>query len=1041
MAERPSRTPEQVEAITSTRHTLLSAGAGTGKTTTLIGKLLWHLGLDAGCDERTDLPLDPCRDEHRCSLSEIVAITFTEKAAYDLKRKLREELERVAPDLLWELDLAAIGTIHSFCGQLLREHAFRFGIDPSFTVLDERESRLELIALIRQLVLERLTEGDPRAEGLVAESTSIDGWEHQKGPLDLIATVIGDLRWHGPRYQDRLRNGALDAAALEQIAGAWDEKDDRSLERLEGLRSLAAEALARWKERLLAENQRDFDALVLDCRDLLGSEAGRPALHGIRSRTRLLVIDEFQDTDGAQRDIAFLLAGLDGPPGTGHAPLLFLVGDPKQSIYGFRGADIAVWNEVRNSLAKFGPALELSGNFRSDPAVVGYVNRVCTGAFGTTGAAVESEGLSSRVQYSALRPMREPLGVGAVEWLVALGDSADERRALEAEAIAARIRHLVVDGGLGGTEGVQVVDPETGKLRACKYRDVAILFRARTGLDLYLAALARAGVPYYLAGDAGLTDRLEIADLLNLFRLVTNPLDDLAALTYLRSPFVGLRDELLARMRLDKPDGPLLHQARRFLEQRWFQAPEHPRTAAVEREALRAGLDLVEEMVSLRSRVPIDQLAGLALDRTAYTLHLLLLPNHEARLANLTRFVRVLEGYRNQTLGTFLELWDRWEDQDLGIPQAPLFSKRDDVVTLSTIHAAKGLEWPVVVLAGLDGKPTDRLGGEVWTDRELGPVLGVKQDERGARTERLCNRRMAEEQAEESRLVYVAATRARDRLIIAGPAGKDAKGRGEWLWKGVNEEVTVQLRVPEVTRPSLPPEPSLSWLDDIQGGAADAPLVLPLRKPPLRFTRSATELMSFARDRREWRLVYEHGVLPERRFVPARAGAGLSPTARGTLIHEVLARIEDERELAEMLDVAVGALDSPELEERLARGTTEREAISTEIQQVIGSPEWRSYVDGPHWRELRFVQFHRPTRWYVGAFDLYRPGNPEGLIVDFKTQAVEPEQVEVEAEKYRLQALVYRSVARRLGIPSRIRFHFTRPNRTVEGRPQLSPGP
>ena len=1032
MSGGPRWTAEQVVAITSTRHTLLAAGAGTGKTTTLIGKILWHLGLGSGMDRESGLPLEPCPEEHRCGLSDLVAITFTEKAAYDLRRKLREALEGAAPELLWELDRAAIGTIHSFCAGLLREHAFRFGIDPGFSVLDERASRLELAGTIRELILRRLADGDPRAERLIGDSTSLDGWEHTAGPIDLVEAMLRDVRWHGDRHQQWLLDGTLDAGVLRAACREWDAKDDALLERLEGARSLAAEALERWREYLEEENSRDFDALVLDCRDLLASEEGGPALEGIRARTRLLIIDEFQDTDGAQRDIAFLIAGLAGRPAA-RAPRLFLVGDPKQSIYGFRGADIAVWNEVRERLSEFGPPLELSGNFRSDPAVVGFANRACSRALGECAGAIEGLRLSSAVAYSELRAEREAKETGAVEWLAVGSGSADARRKMEAEAIAARIRHLVIDPALGDTEGGQIVDPETGAPRDCQYRDVAILFRARTGLDLYAQELARYGIPFYLAGDAGLTDRLEIADLLNLLRLVANPLDDLAAFTYMRSPFVGLRDEVLARMRLANPVRPLLYQAPDFLDARaWFEAPEHPRVGEVERDALREGLDLVRDLIALRSRIPIDQLATIALERSGYPLHILLLPQPEPRLANLSRFVRVLEGYRDLALGAFLELWDKWEDKDLGIPQAPLYSRRDNVVTISTIHAAKGLEWPVVVLAGMDSKIMERLGGVPWTDRELGPVMGVKKDDRGPRAAMLCARKLAEEEAEEARLVYVAATRARDRLIVGGRPEASGEKRAGWLWAGVDATVEVRPGVQEVERPPLPPEPVLAWLDDIVEGAGDPALVLPLRRPRTPWTRSASELMAFRRNRKEWRLVYEHGVMPRRFFLRDGAdGSGVPAAARGTVIHKVLEEIEDAAELAELLDVAVGALDAPELEDRLGPGTAAREEIEAEITRVLESEEWRGYVEGEHRRELRFVQFRGPRRWYVGAFDLWRPGEPEGLIVDFKTQQVVAGRVEAEARKYRLQALVYRAVMKRFGRPCGVRFHFTGPNEAV----------
>ena len=1020
-------TREQADAIRATGHTLLAANAGTGKTTTVVGKILWHLGLGEGVIDDTGEPLGPCPAEHRLELPRVAAITFTEKAAHDLKRKLRDAIRSRAPELLWDLDRAAIGTIHSFCAALLREHSLRFGLDPSFGILDDRETTLEQAAIAREVLFAAAEAEDPAAV-LVLETWSVEGFTYQSGAVDYVLAAMRDLRWHAGRYRGWLAGEVLDRDALKQLAACWDAQDDVTAERCDALLRLARRTLERWNLLLATEGLRDFDALVLDLRDRLLDRVALPALAAIRANIGLLVIDEFQDTDGAQRDIAFRIAGLDGSaPEAGPGPALFLVGDPKQSIYGFRGADITVWNEVRASLG--GAELTLSRNFRSDPAVVDYVNRACEPAMDDTARAVAAELPLGAVRYHPLVPARSAIGTTELEWLVADG-TADDRREREAEMVAARIRDVVVDRERGDTTGSRIVDPESGELRDCSYRDVAVLFRNRTGVEEYAQALARYGVPFYLAGGVGLSKQLEILDVLNLLTLVANPLDDLAAFAFLRSPFVGLRDEVLAAIRL-LYDGPsLLRQAREFLDRgEWFAAPEHPLVTDLERQGLAEGLALLEELSALQSRLPLDEIARLALERTGYPLHLLLLPQPEPRLANLQRFLRVLQGYRTQSVGSFLELWKRWEDRDLGLPQAPLYSKRDDVVTLSTIHSAKGLEWPVVFLVDLNRAQGDETSGELWSDRELGPIIAPSQKDRGARADRLCGRRNAEDRAEESRVFYVATTRARDRLILTVPSTKP-KGMAEWAMRGFDRSTRRTNEVPEVERPPLPPEPVFDWLDRVREEPCPEPLVGEVRPVRLRYTQSASELMTARRKggRGEARLRYLHGCLPVWRFAPAAERDGVPADVRGTLIHGVLEKIEDEAELAELLDVAVGALDSPELETYLAAGTRYRDQLEEEIRTVVASEEWRWYVDGDYWRELWFVQFRGQGKWRIGAFDLYR----SGLIVDFKTHDVTAARAAAEAAKYRLQALTYRTVVRTLvGGDAEVRFHFTRPNVVV----------
>jgi ATP-dependent exoDNAse (exonuclease V) beta subunit len=192
--------------------------------------------------------------------------------------------------------------------------------------------------------------------------------------------------------------------------------------------------------------------------------------------------------------------------------------------------------------------------------------------------------------------------------------------------------------------------------------------------------------------------------------------------------------------------------------------------------------------------------------------------------------------------------------------------------------------------------------------------------------------------------------------------------------------------------------------------------------------------MAWQRDRNEYRLMYRHGVQPAWRFVSSETGErdGVPAHVRGTVIHDVLERIRDEEELAELLDVAIGTLDHPELEERLASGGAYRRQLEEEIRRVVTGPEWQWYVEGAHHRELWFVHFATPAKWRVGAFDLVRRHENGLLIVDFKTHEISAKDAAAKAAGYTLQAAVYRRAAAVTGWPVRFRLHFTHPNVAVE---------
>jgi ATP-dependent exoDNAse (exonuclease V) beta subunit len=345
---------------------------------------------------------------------------------------------------------------------------------------------------------------------------------------------------------------------------------------------------------------------------------------------------------------------------------------------------------------------------------------------------------------------------------------------------------------------VRVTDPDSGERRRCAYRDIAVLGRRRANLAAIERGLRQYGIPCYNTATGGLANRQEILDLVTVLKLIDNPHDDYHAFAFLRSPFVGLRDETLARIRLDRKTGggSLLRQAERSLanadsgELEWFAAPESGHIVGIERRALATGLELMRDAQELADRANTAELLETIVEHTGYRLHLLLRDGAAEAFANIERFFAMLEEYRHLALGSFLGLWERWGEQDLGIPQAPLYSKEDDVVTLSTIHTAKGLEWPIVFLAATR-EPLTRAPLQTykyWSDRVLGPVFTLRKAERGPRSENLLQRELLEETAEETRLLYVAATRARDRLVISGPT-EPAGGYAQWLAVGLEDAV------------------------------------------------------------------------------------------------------------------------------------------------------------------------------------------------------------------------------------------------------------
>lgn len=1023
-------TPAQRDAILRETHTLIEAGAGSGKTSTLVDKIAYLLGAER---------FEGVRIAEPCELHEIAAITFTNASAADFKRKLRAKLAQVADfhaarqepaaEQRWrarvhEVDRARIGTIHSFCGSILREFGLRVGLDPRFAILDEGEAALLRDECVREVLRSGLEADDGDAVELCA-AFGVNAAERRLKdllragdrlePVHAAWIARSDAVTRQREVVEQLR-ASLPEQALEKILPWDDARDARAAQVGAAALVLARAAYARLIERMERESLIDYDALVT--RTLAVLRARPDVLAALRRRLRWLFIDEFQDTDPDQLAIAELIAGLDASTAEERslAPRLCIVGDPKQSIYRFRGADVTVWRAVVERFGGLGiRPVPLAKNFRSRSPIVGFVNATFDGLIGTARPVVMEAG--QEVDFVALEPHHLSDAEEAVELLVAAGDaggSADEQRVVEARCIAARLFALREQAGVA-------------------WRDVAILFRTRSPMAVMEEELRALGVPCYVAGGSGFFARREVRDVRVLLAAIADPGDDLAWLGVLRSPFVGITDAAIWQARATSPTLPL---------------------SALVMDGSAPGLDLARAwlppLVALRDRVGVAELIELAVERSGYAAQLLTRAGGRLALANLRKLTRLADGRAGETIVEFLTWMEQREDGDARDGDAALYTAGEDVVTLSTVHGAKGLEWPVVVLADLGREiGTRRPPPDVIADARRG--IAVKLRDGGEHPPALWGCLAAHdkllERSEEKRLWYVAATRARSRLVIcASPAqvteaaaspdaDADAKKVAHWVLRALRpggadsfqyvhgdttwtapavqvaprEEAARQpLVLPSLAPGAIPPSPALA--------ARLRPVIAPAVLP----RRSATELMALARGESAWRARYAGaGVRGQVRDIPARV--------IGDVVHGALEQVRDTRDLLEYLEAELVSRSG----EARASAAVQRAAAHARalVERAREHPDVVRFTAAGGEHELSFTWFARSAtgvHHVRGAMDLVAvvDGVPE--ILDFKSTAIDPGGEREAAVPYRIQRDTYAAALHTLlGVaPARFTFVF-----------------
>ena len=527
---------------------------------------------------------------------------------------------------------------------------------------------------------------------------------------------------------------------------------------LAGLRDLFEDAVRRYTAAKQAQGALDYLDLELGAVDLLRDHPAVAA--AVRERFRHLMVDESQDINPVQAELIELIAGGDG---AGPRPALFLVGDARQSIYRFRGADVHRFTALQDLVARRGgPLLPLSRSFRSHDALVGRINELFGEVFAGTALSL-----------AALPPMTgrpgEAPGDGPYLTLTQIGSKAPdggrprepERRRVEADVIAEEIERLLAEGRL-------VWDRDDREMRPARPGDIAILLRRFRHVHVFQQALDTHGITAATPSGTGFFTRQEVLDCINLLRWLAEPQDDLALSGVLRSPFFALGDDTLLALR--ERGRPLVALA---------DPPEE--IAGEERARCVHAAETLAELRRAAASLPADALLELALDRTAFEASWAPLAGGEQARANIRKLLRIVRTLAGHPLSEVVSYLEQRRD-DLDPREGPATLDRPDAVQLMTVHGAKGLEFPIVFVPEAHLSSWSTWDAVRWS-RSDGVSVTLERDEDDDTRPRpgfyahLQQRDQLEDAEEHRRLFYVAATRAGDYLHISG----DESGKDGWL--------------------------------------------------------------------------------------------------------------------------------------------------------------------------------------------------------------------------------------------------------------------
>jgi ATP-dependent helicase/nuclease subunit A len=795
-----------------------------------------------------------------------------------------------------------------------------------------------------------------------------------------------------------------------------------------------ARAFYRTSEQIIAAYQTskterpafDFEDLQIHARDLLKNE--NRVCEECRRRYRAILVDELQDTNSLQFEIVNLLVS--GPGGRGREVVrpgaLFGVGDPKQSIYRFRGAEFEVFQKALDRVGPDGRRT-LAQSFRLHPGTAALVNQLfpplMPGQYEPVEGKHEQKNAVVGEVLHVLSP--DPKGLGA-----------EEGHQQEARRLAARLKEIVE-----GRE-VTVWDPADKSWRPARYADAAVLLRRMSHLHLYEQALEDQGVPYYVVAGRGFFEQQEVRDVLALLRILDDPEDDLSLASVLRSPFFSVSDEGLYHLRqLGAPLHAHLSAG---------AAAEH--LDAEDRRGLRRAADLLPRWAAEKDRMGLGALVDRTIFESGYAAAVVGKFGGERAYANLRQMVELARRFQDRglsALGDYIAYVADFMKNEMRAEQASVDSAGADTVRLMTIHKAKGLEFPIVAVPDLGCAPGGRRRS-FHVHRTTGLALRLRDEDGDGRVSAalaMAHREADEaDHLEDGRLFYVALTRAKDYLILSSFRGYNRSHQSTWfdaLLGSLGEKEAPGMRVVSLEAgPSLkvsfqPPDsrpvgrrvrragprdlveagrmiwPRLHERGERTRGTTAAEALGRLRpvavttRPPSRI--AATAVAEYARCAARYRWKGELGV--EDVAPPDPPPNGLSRRAWGDACHRAmeLAVSPTSDAIAAAVAGAVREIQAP---------TATRPDLEKQLRVILetfwASPLGRRAAAAVRtWREVPVLLAIDGTV-IRGQIDLVFQGSDgRWELVDYKSSAPAPDRADEEAQRYALQLGLYALAASR----------------------------